>query len=613
MKAIAALLAGVVLIGIGCAPPDEESGAPDEEVGIAASAVTTLPWESLGGLITSAPAAASWAPGRVDVFVRGGTGALHTIAYRDGSWSGWNYLGGIVTSAPAVASWGPGRLDVFVRGSDYKLYHKFYDLGMNAWSDWTSLGGYLTSAPAVASTRPGRLDVFALGADRALYTLSWDSQRGSWDAWRPLGGPVPAGEWLFDPAAARSRDGGGVDIFLVGSNHEVWSKFYRVDSGPAWEASSWTSWGGYATSSPAAASRGAHTDLLVLGHAADGTQPLFVRSADRIGAVDVLSYDYQPLGGHWSTAPGAAAQGPGHVDVFAGAPVSNELEHAIMLPTDLVARFAPRLRFDDAWGYPMSAQLFYDRFFVNHATGIIQNIDPATLSSGTLPTYYQVITCGAQVRIKYWWFYGFQAPCDPILQEGDHNGDWESVVVTLSEDRSSIAAITFEMHGKTYTRLALLDGFEVEEVTHPVVYVGWLSHASHFTQEGGSHGSYQCLPWEEARFNTSGRHMDSWRYLVSLDSLSEPWMVADRQANFAWGEDGVNTHPTTAPPTCSMPAATWDTLTTTWNHSHCKLGHGDFWTFCFLPWGDYVGEHSYGKDYMLPTSDVGLLTYSPYY
>ena len=86
-------------------------------------------------------------------------------------WSGWESLGGVLTSAPAVAAWNYGRLDVFVKGTDNALWHKWYQGG---WSSWESLGGVLTSAPAVASWSLGRLDVFAKGTDNALWHKWWN-------------------------------------------------------------------------------------------------------------------------------------------------------------------------------------------------------------------------------------------------------------------------------------------------------------------------------------------------------------------------------------------------------------------------------------------------------
>lgn len=78
-----------------------------------------------------------------------------------GRWSQWEDLGETLTSAPAVSSWAPNRLDTFVRGTDNALWHKWWD--GSRWSDWESLGGNLTSDPAAVSWGPNRTDVFARG------------------------------------------------------------------------------------------------------------------------------------------------------------------------------------------------------------------------------------------------------------------------------------------------------------------------------------------------------------------------------------------------------------------------------------------------------------------
>jgi len=90
---------------------------------------------------------------------------------RGSQWSNWESLGGVLSSAPDVCSWGPGRLDGFVRGTDNALYHKWYD---GRWSDWESLGGVLTSDPSAVSWGSGRIDVFVRGSDNALYHKWYD-------------------------------------------------------------------------------------------------------------------------------------------------------------------------------------------------------------------------------------------------------------------------------------------------------------------------------------------------------------------------------------------------------------------------------------------------------
>ncbi|HHW68652.1 MAG TPA: sialidase, partial [Epulopiscium sp.] len=94
-------------------------------------------------------------------------------------WSEWEDLGGVLTSAPAVASWQPNRLDVFGRGQNNALWHKWWD--GSRWSEWEDLGGILTSAPGAESWGRNRIDVFGRGQNNALWHKWWDGSR--WSEW----------------------------------------------------------------------------------------------------------------------------------------------------------------------------------------------------------------------------------------------------------------------------------------------------------------------------------------------------------------------------------------------------------------------------------------------
>jgi len=90
----------------------------------------------MGGFLTSAPSAASWAPGHLEVYARGGDNALwhrQWGIYR----GGWQTQGGVLTSAPATVSRGLNRIDLFARGNDYGLWHTWWD---GIWRPWTGLG-----------------------------------------------------------------------------------------------------------------------------------------------------------------------------------------------------------------------------------------------------------------------------------------------------------------------------------------------------------------------------------------------------------------------------------------------------------------------------------------
>ena len=203
-------------------------------------------WQSLGGILTSDPAATSRNTGGITVFARGSDGAVWYRDYVGGSWGNWVSIGGQIPvgTGPAVSSWGAGRLDVFARGTDGAVWHKSYDTA-TSWSSWQSLGGILTSSPAATSRNTGGITVFARGSDGAVWYR--DYVGGSWGNWVSIGGQIPVGT---GPAVS-SWGAGRLDVFARGTDGAMWHKTY---TGTSW--SSWQSLGGVLTSSPAATSPG---------------------------------------------------------------------------------------------------------------------------------------------------------------------------------------------------------------------------------------------------------------------------------------------------------------------------------------------------------------------
>jgi hypothetical protein len=247
-------------------------------------AVAPPGWESLGGVLTSAPGVSSWGAARVDVFVRGSTSGLYQKTWNGTAWSNWSFLGGVLTTGAAASSWSANRIDVFVRGTDNQLYHMSSD-GTN-WSSWEALGGILTAGPAVASWASGRLDVFVRGTDNALWHKWLDAS--GWSGWENLGGI------LTSSPAATSWGPNRLDVFVRGTDNGLWQK--------SWDGLHWSNWtplGGVLTSAPAAAScASGHLDVFVLG--AD-------LALYRMGSAGSWG-SWQRLGGMWASGPGATCR-----------------------------------------------------------------------------------------------------------------------------------------------------------------------------------------------------------------------------------------------------------------------------------------------------------------
>ncbi|MDW5595062.1 hypothetical protein VSS74_11975 [Conexibacter stalactiti] len=229
--------------------------------------------------LTSGPAASARADGTVDVFAKGPDNAIWHRYLTNGVWSDWGSIGGIGTSAPASTSrmWSP-NLDVFVKGNDNRIYHKYWTPA-DGWTDWGSLDGQFLYAPAVVSHEPGKLDVFGVGTDHQLWQKHWNGS--SWTAWIPLGG------YLTSAPTVESQEAGKVDVFARDANNNIAQR--------SWNGASWSQWvtiSTIATSGPTALSEGI------------GRVVLFVRGGPQV-------YVNQLITGLWTGwGPFGATEGP---------------------------------------------------------------------------------------------------------------------------------------------------------------------------------------------------------------------------------------------------------------------------------------------------------------
>ena len=140
-------------------------------------------WHSLGGLVTSDPAAA-FDGSATRVFARGGDGALYTGQGLGPSLTGfgWQPLGGFIASNPSVVSDAPGRVRVFVRGGDNGVYNR--SSASNWAAPYEALGNFATSNPV--SVFDGQATfLFVRGGDNALWTGVYGN---SWSSWSSLSG-----------------------------------------------------------------------------------------------------------------------------------------------------------------------------------------------------------------------------------------------------------------------------------------------------------------------------------------------------------------------------------------------------------------------------------------
>jgi len=314
-------------------------------------------WASRGAQLTSTPAVAANADGRLEAFGRGYDGALHHVWQTAASngWAGWAAEGGALagdghtpTRLAAVCN-ADGRLSVFARFSDASIWHITQTAPNNGWGAWTTLYGNVPGDPAVGVNADGRLEVFVRGFDGHLYhcwqtspdaTFSnWADQQGSlasnpvvgnnadgrlevfarwndgslrhlwqvapsdgWVTWASFGGTLTG-----DPAVGVNADG-RLEVFARGADNALWHIWQTAPNG-GWV--SWVSLGGVLTSDPA------------VGLNADGRLEVFVRGADN-GVWHIWQTapnsgwaGWASLGGALAGVPTVSRNTDGRLEVFA--------------------------------------------------------------------------------------------------------------------------------------------------------------------------------------------------------------------------------------------------------------------------------------------------------
>jgi hypothetical protein len=228
-------------------------------------------WVSLGGAVRYGPAAVTAGPTSF-VFVVGTDGGLFYRSGDGGAWTPWRSLGGSLSSSPAAASVVGGEVRVFARGQDGGLWSR--ELQGGVWGPWIAHGGYLSSPPtATGDVAAAMVEVAVRGGDGYVYEqrLPVGSGAGTYSRREVLAcsalvqAPVraatdPADSVFLDSqgtprllGANGSRSLGGVmsstpalqfpsgDVVLVGAgaDHSLW--LYDGRSG----GHGWTPLGGY--------------------------------------------------------------------------------------------------------------------------------------------------------------------------------------------------------------------------------------------------------------------------------------------------------------------------------------------------------------------------------
>lgn len=146
---------------------------------------------SIGGVAPGPAMVASG--GRLEsVFRRVSDGAVVHGSFHPST--GWSFatVGGVTFGRPALVSYAPGRLDLFVRGAGGGVFHNARPPG-GSWAGYTDLQGQIHGSPAAvvppvaAGQSPVGLMTLVAGLSRTLYVRRWTGPDG-WSDYQDLGG-----------------------------------------------------------------------------------------------------------------------------------------------------------------------------------------------------------------------------------------------------------------------------------------------------------------------------------------------------------------------------------------------------------------------------------------
>jgi len=185
-------------------------------------------WASLGGTITSGPAASATptfgnASSLVLVYARGADGALWMRTFHAArTWESWVSDGGRLLPGTGPAAVNSEGEFVAVVGTDRAIWAGI-DLPGSPGLVWRSLGGRTTASPGIAAPGSDAVVAFARGTDNAAwYNEFWGHTTGVKPGWHSLGGRLTSGTSAIPTMVNVPQ--GPVYLFALGTDSQAWMR-----------------------------------------------------------------------------------------------------------------------------------------------------------------------------------------------------------------------------------------------------------------------------------------------------------------------------------------------------------------------------------------------------
>lgn len=158
------------------------------------SSLITFSWDpyrrNLGGISLGRPSLTRNADGKRHIFVIGRDYSVWANWERVGgdletfSNNSWASLGGHCTSIVRAITNTDGKMELFCRGGDGAVWTKWQTSPNGGWSGWASLGGQTTSYPRPQGRPNGGAIVHVWGTDGAQWVTTRASSNAQWANWR---------------------------------------------------------------------------------------------------------------------------------------------------------------------------------------------------------------------------------------------------------------------------------------------------------------------------------------------------------------------------------------------------------------------------------------------
>lgn len=184
-------------------------------------------------------------------------GQLYGAYINDGTWGGWgNYRNGNAPgTGPSLSAMDFPRIThFFVRNSNNTVYWRMLEGG----GDFTQVSGLVSADPASAVQSAGRADLVVRARDGYLRHAFWDG--GSWYGYSPVGGVA-----VLSAPDLVSRAPGSLDLFARGQGNVMLHK--------RWSNGVWGPWmnlGGSITSGPGATVYASKQRMMVFARWSNG-------------------------------------------------------------------------------------------------------------------------------------------------------------------------------------------------------------------------------------------------------------------------------------------------------------------------------------------------------